>query len=325
MKNVISFVCVYICTIIGASFITGNEIYHYFAKFGNHALYLLLLCAIVFLSTSIILFIKFKKANISNMLDVCNNKKGKKSFFNIVFTLLSYLTYFTFASLMISGLNELFGTIFCLITLAFSFVLLQFDLSGIVKVNVILFPLVILYLLGLLYVSIYHPNATQNIVEISTTNYLNIFPYVTLNVVLLCGSVLQLSNKMTTKQIILSCLLSCAILVLFIFVQIYILQHENITNIDMPLVDIAKNIPALYILTLVVTFLAMLSSFLSSAYALYSKIKKSTNSYFYLTILFALMFVCSLLGFSKIVEYSYIILGLMSCFIVLVIIVKKMR
>lgn len=330
MGKVFSFVCVYVCTIVGASFITGNEIFVYFAKFGSSAYLLLLLSFLIFLVSTLVICLKFKNSNKNNIIEVFEkeNVRNEKhnSFFVLLFKVLTTFTYFAFGTVMLAGINELFGIWLSIGIVILSFFLLQFDLSGIVKINAFLFPIVVVHLVGLCFLSnsgIGGAIGTQTFESANFWDYFNIFPYVTLNVVLICGSLLFLSKKMTKRQIIWSVILSAIIFAVFILVQILILQSSNITNYEMPLIEIAGKNALFYYFTLFVTFLAMLSSFISSAFSLYVKTKNSKSKYFNLILILMLMLLFSFLGFSKLIILFYLILGIISTILVFVLIIKR--
>lgn len=328
MKKIFELVCFYICTIIGASFITGNEVFVYFARYGDKAYALLAFCFVVFVSLSLIIFLKMNKANCENISDAFICKPSKFHLINAgsLFTFLCFSTYFAFASLMLAGLKELFGLPFCVITICVSFFLLQYDLKGLVKINLILFPLVVVYLIALLILIL--PSGTFPLSESAQEvagvfEFLNVIPYVTLNVLLLCGSVLKLTNRINPKQIMIGTISAIILLTLFIGIQIFILQKHPILDFEMPLLEISRQSVVLFAFTLAVTFLAMISSFLSSTYAIYAKFRDKKNKYFRLVVLFSSMLICSFFGFNKIIIYSYAILGILSLVLILVLIFKK--
>ena len=150
----------------------------------------------------------------------------------------------------------------------------------------------------------------------------NIFPYVLLNILLVCGSLFKLSKTMTKKQIIVSCLLSSLIFSIFILVEILILQQSPLNNLSMPLVELAGKFSWLLYFTLFVTFVAMLSSLLASCNTIFEKTQNSKNKRFWQVVILIAMLCCSFLGFSTLVEYSYLILGYLSCLLILVLIFK---
>ena len=306
MKSVINFVCVYVCTIIGASFITGNEIYMFFALYGGWAYFLMGICFVLFVCTSITIFCKCKKANITNILDAFSSGVVAK-----VMQAFTYITYFMFASVMLAGLRELFGILFTLICAIICVYLIKKGISSIVKINAILFPFVIIYLIVLSVM----PNNGQtclNVQSLSFSAVFNIFTYVSLNVILILGSMLKLTSKMSKRQIIASTVLSGFVFALLIVFQIIILQGSEIQDFNMPLLYIASKNNFVYAFALMVAFCAMISSYLSSIYSMYVKINKSKCSNFYLTILICSIVCFSFLGFARIVQFSYIFLGCVS-------------
>ena len=191
------------------------------------------------------------------------------------------------------------------------------------KINVILFPIVCFYLIGLCLLLDNSGASGMVVHSANILDYANIFTYVTLNVLLICGSLLLIVKKMSKSQIILSVFLSTITFCVFILIQIFILNSSNITNYEMPLVELASKENIFYYFTLFVTFLAMLSSFLSSSFALYIKTKNSKSKYFNLILILMLMLLCSFLGFSKLITLSYLILGIISTILIFVLMFKK--
>ena len=321
MKKVFSFVCVYVCTIIGASFITGNEIYTFFARYGAGGYILCMLCVVLFITLCLAIMLKCKRANVVNLIEACAiNKSG--GIIARVMQVFTYCTYFMFSALMLAGLREIFGIYFTLACTLVCYFLIRKDMRSIIKVNVILLPFVLVYLFILFVLCFWQTSGTIQH-SISVHSVFNIFTYVSLNVILLFGSMLKITVDMTKRQIVWSVILSSLVFAFFIVVQIFILTNIRITNFDMPLIELAgKNKWVLYY-TLVVTCLAMISSFLSSTHSLYDKIKVSKQCDFYLIILLWCMLITSNLGFSSIVQLSYIVLGVISLLLVVYLCLKK--
>lgn len=307
--------CIYVCTIIGASFITGNEVFTFFARYGNIAYWFVALSFVLFVLFSLIIFAKCRKANIYNLLDIFNFKNKPKNKIIIIMKIFTYATYFMFSVVMLAGLRELFGIVFTFVSVFICFILIKKDIGAIVKLNTLLFPLVIVYLISLAFLSRSGQDVSSG-VTINAFSIYNIFTYVSLNVILVFGSMLKITKDMSDKQVYISVLLSGLVFSLLIVSQILILSHAHITNFSMPLLDIASENKLVYIFTLVVTFLAMISSYLSSTYSLYAKIKVKQDGDFYLVLIVIAMLIASFLGFAKIVQLSYILLGFMSLILV---------
>ncbi len=149
MKNALKIVFVIIGTLIGAGFASGKEIYIFFAKYGIYGIIGIListtLTALIISKTLKII----KKYNINSYKEFLQkiNKKGNKIINYIVNTFL-LVTFF----IMIAGfsayikqkfsINEyISSTIFILIC----YIVLTKNIKGVIKINEILMPILILF------------------------------------------------------------------------------------------------------------------------------------------------------------------------------------
>lgn len=316
MKKIFNYVIFFICTIVGVSFITGNEVYLYFAQYSNNCVvwligicFLMLFCLPLYLA----LMIKREKKGLFEIFS--------DPFFSKIFKIVLFLIYFVFSALMLSGLRELFGLTFVIILVIGSFFILKFNLEGLLKLSRIIFVLICVYIILLLLFG--EKGSGSLIISNSATiyNYFSIIPYTTLNVLLPCGCVHSLINNMSKKQIVIACLISSLLFCCLIVLECVLLKSYSVSDYVMPLNNLA-NTHLLKVVMVITAFSAMYSSFLTSVYTLYQKGEKKKNN-IYKIMLLILIFICSLFRFDKIIEYSYIILGALSCAVVVIMLLYK--
>ena len=156
-KNIIKIVSVIIGTIIGAGFASGKEIYNFFARYGIIGLIGIIASTIV---TWIIIYSSLriiKNNNITNNEDFVTQIKGKKilySFVNIFLLVSFYIMIAGFSAYFKQEFNVspyISSTVICILI----YLILTQKTNGIVKLNTILVPILIMIML---YVSIKYAN-----------------------------------------------------------------------------------------------------------------------------------------------------------------------
>jgi uncharacterized membrane protein YkvI len=147
-KKVIKVAATYIGTVIGAGFASGQEILRFFTLFGIRGIWGLVFCTVLFAFMGVLLLFLGQRLKAVSYRDVIQFACGKK--IGPVMDLL--LTFFLFGTLsvMLAGAGAVFteqlglpaaaGTV---ITLLLSVITVIFGLSGIVRANVIVVPVMI--------------------------------------------------------------------------------------------------------------------------------------------------------------------------------------
>lgn len=168
-KNVFKVAATYIGTVIGAGFASGQEILRFFTLFGIRGIWGLLFCTVLFAFLGILLLFLGQRLGAASHREIIRFACGKKA--GPVMDLL--LTFFLFGTLsvMLAGAGAIFterlqlpATAGAAITLGLSVTTVMFGLSGIVRANVIVVP--VMLLLGLA-VSINDINLTKVLVNLN--------------------------------------------------------------------------------------------------------------------------------------------------------------
>lgn len=281
--------------VVGAGFITGKEIYVFFAyDFSISGIYLTFVCFA--LSMYLIMIFKFKKAS---------------AFLIGLFITVSNVII---AGCMFSAVKELYARvfkhtknieIFTILTAILVFFVSAKGMGAMEKFSLILMPVVIVsvVVLSLKTIDVEMCFLTPKTFD----GVVNPIIYVGFNVVL-CFSVIKNSGeKLSPPFKFISSLLSALILCLLIFlISLSVCNAQK--NQNMPFVELFLYDVKLSIIVDIITLFAILTTYTSALYCSYGfcnfKVKIEGKILIFLTSLFI-----SNLGFSKIVENVYPIIG----------------
>ena len=160
MNNVIKVVFVIIGTIIGAGFASGQELYTFFYSYGLNGILGLFLCniliSIIIYKVLIIIYKNQKIENYKEFLDEITGLYPTRKYLNINFIINSIINIFLIISfyIMIAGFGAYFfqelgisSLIGCAIISIISFIVFMTNEKGVVKVNEILTPILIVFII----------------------------------------------------------------------------------------------------------------------------------------------------------------------------------
>ena len=333
IKKVFRVVAVIMCTIIGAGFASGKEIYIFFARFGEYGKIGILLSGII---TGSIVYSCFKIANKNN---IENNSKFMKEInaphilYNIVnvFLLISFY-------IMISGFAGFFKQelgVSVYITSGILSVLLYFVLikkiDGIVKLNTIIAPVLILVLI---YIGVKYGIKKEHVAIIKQDFFSAIFNsilYASYNSIVLIPILVSLRKYIDSKKIDIQVSVFTTIIAILVTLGICgVLQKNNvdINKNDLPIIRIIDNRVEKYIYSATIE-VAIFTSAISAGYGVLENLSENTkiNRKKYKTIV---AFMCligipiSEIGFGRLVNTMYPLFGALNI-IQIGLILKKLR
>lgn len=303
------FLCAITCaftivgSVIGAGFITGKEVFEFFVKdLSLSGIYLAFLCF-----TFAIYYVMNMKGN------------GVDKCFEIFVSLASIVV----ASCMISALNIVYKRVFCymekvkifsIITAILLFIISVNGIETIEKFCALTLPIVTVVIVILCSIKIGDYN-----VEISPkTTYGICSPvvYVGYNVVLSAGIIKNSGEKQTPLFKIVASMLSSIIICSCIFMLSLAIKNEGYKS-EMPFVSLYLSNKKLLKIIDIITLFAIYSTLISSLYTVnyFGGVKLG----FEFKILFlAIIIAISNIGFGKIVERLYPMIGIFACVLFLV-------
>lgn len=314
----LSFIFLLLGAIIGAGFSSGKEIAVFFSGAGKFSCLIIVLTMIFLyfvLKNFILLGKKVKTNNIKEINKIIFKRTSKFYNFFILFGL------FIFITAMVAGLNSIGNLIFenihfpilSILSILFAMFIVNIGYEAIKKVNFILMPIVLIFIIILSINSLIVHNisfeSAFNSSQIIKYLFLGIF-YISYNIIFSSSLIFENSKTFTIKKIKLNSLFLSSILALLILLINYSLLTLNIVdfNSDLPMLKIAFNFNSLigYLFGFILWF-SILTSLISSLYMLINafNINKFLSSCVFLT----LAFIISFFGFNYIVNIFYPLQG----------------
>lgn len=340
MKSILKAVFVIIGTTIGAGFASGQEIWIFFNQYGNLGIAGMIVACSLFGILIYQVFRTLQKENINNYAELLTKISHKKVFSQVISIIISLFLLISFY-IMIAGMSAYFEQEFSLpiwigaiIMSAFCYITLQRGTKGIVLVNSILIPCLILFILylGLKNVT-FSMNYFQS--ETVTSNYswnwlFSGILYASYNTIILVPILTELKAYVNSKKMAMITSLLCTIILSALGICIFclLLRNSNVYRFELPMVEVAKNFgrACQYIYGGVVA-VAIFTSAISAGYGfLQNEVAKKEfkrgdiekrKSKYYQKLLLGICILAPLVanfGFSNLVSRLYPIFGLLGLF-----------
>lgn len=250
IKKILNICFVIIGTIIGAGFASGKEIYTFFCINGIYGLYGLLISNILI---SLIIYISFNivlRNNIKTFSEYLHFLVGNNNI--LTQTLGNIINVFLFVSfvIMVSGFGTYFFQEFnikpilgSLIICIFSIIAFFKNINGIIKINSILIPSLVLLILFLGVKCIpFNIHFNNIIINYNSRWIISSILYASYNSIVLIPIIISLSTLIKTKNQIKFITFLTLIFMIIISCIIFIILSANmpeINNIDIPIIYIA--------------------------------------------------------------------------------------
>ncbi|MBR4406690.1 MAG: hypothetical protein IKT27_00035 [Clostridia bacterium] len=323
MKKVLPSVFLIVGSIIGAGFASGRELSLFFAEFGYNSLYFLPIVFILFYYCFKFFLTLGAENQFQNVFDI-NKKTNSSAFFNIAI----FAIFLIYGSAMFSGAVEVLANNFidvpvvCFVVFVFllAYCVLRFGLGGLVKINAVAIPIIIILLIIYAVYSTINPITQLDYIPNSEQAYIlpvSIVIYVFANILLSYFILVQAGQGLTKKEIQKSSLIASLIICFAILICIICLIENGAVVMDasMPFVVLTLRLGDPFpLIFMAVLFLGIITSLFSCLHTLNSPFAKSNKkTAFKLCVIVALI---SLIGFQTIVNYCYPVIGLFGVIVV---------
>ncbi len=331
MRNVLKVVLVIIGTLIGAGFISGQEMYRFFYIYGIKGVLGLIFCSITISFIIYKTFIIVKEYNIKDyksFLAILSNK-SKNSYFNFAYITNIIINTFIFITfcIMVSGfgayfsqeihINSLIGSIiFAVIT----FIVLMKDIKGIVKLNELLVPIIIIFVLiiGICNFENINSFSTQKI-ELNDSKIgwlISSTLYSSYNIILLIPVLITLRKYIDTKKSITRISLISSIIILITSIILFSILTKievDINTIEMPIAyAISEYLPYFSKIYGVIILISIFTTTILLGISFLKNVSQNKKSY---TQIAAIMCITSVIlsniGFSNLINLLYPIFGIL--------------
>mgnify|MGYP007069949840 CR=1 FL=1 len=313
-NNIFNIIAVILCTIIGAGFASGRELYTFFARFGLYGVIGTTISAILF---GLVIYCALKIVNkfrIKNNDEFIKEIHASKVFLNMINVFLIVSFY-----IMIAGFSAFFkqeyhisviltSTILCFIL----YLILSQRVECILKINTVLAPVlfVIITYIGIKYglqnLSLYNGN---RIIEAIISSIL----YTSYNSLILIPILITLSSYIkTNKQIYVISILSSIVFFILAIMMFITLNTKgiNMNNIDLPILAVIKDEKEKIICAIGIE-IAIFTSAIATGYGFINNTKNSSmiKNKHIIRIICLSGIPISALGFRNLVSILYPIFG----------------
>lgn len=321
MKNNIKAISVIIGTMIGAGFASGKEVYVFFAQYKIMGLIGAVVSSII---TAIVIYATLK---ISKSYKIENNNKfvdiiSKKD--NMSTIVKNIINTFLLASfwIMCAGLCSFFKQEFdipiiitALISGCIIYIFLMTNIEGIMKLNTLIVPIMIL---AILYISIINSRTAQIFESDNMANVgairaiIKAILYTSYNSILLIPIIVSMSRDVKTDKDIKRIAIISSLIIFILLILIYqmlICSKTDISKIEMPILSLLEKEIWQKIIYGIAIVSAIITSVVSASYGVLENIKDKTKYKMSAIAICLLEIPISYIGFGNLVSTLYPVFG----------------
>ena len=322
---------VFISSIIGAGFASGNEVLFYFSKFGSSGFWGILLSVLLFSLLQYLILSQSKHFGTNNFDEYLVNIMGKRPAYFISFAAHSFMLLIFSAMLsgfgemiyMIFGIKKIYAVIFMLLC---CYIILIKEYDAFVKSESILSVFIVFSIIFVGFYIMLFRETNVFALHIPQTWVSSSVSYVSYNILTLTSVLCLMGKESNKKSAVISSVITFFVLLILMIIFWYILciysGMINLGNIPMLTICFRQSywLGILYACTI---FIAMLTTAISNCFVLSQKLniylKKSLSN----ILIIVSSFFLSGLDFSFIVDKLYRFVGIISIFLIISIIRKK--
>lgn len=344
MKNIFKVVFVIIGTLIGAGFASGQEMYIFFFSYGINGLIGILI------SSSLMGIVVYKALKIINKYNISNYKEfiekivpidnkhkylNLKNILNIIVNAFILITFFIMIAgfgayfEQIIGLNSLIGSI---ILSFLCFIIFRKSVTGLVKSNQILIPILIILIciIGMLNIKeINILSLSDYLIKNNSFNWIvSSILYCSYNSILLIPTLITLKSYVKNKSSIRAISFISTIIIILLSIIIFLILVRvdvDIATLEMPAVYVVSR--AFSKLEIVYGFIIVASIFTTSislGTSFLQNTSKNKKSYTHIAFIMCITsVVVSKIGFSNLVNLLYPVFGYIGLFQIFALLLKK--
>lgn len=314
-------------TMIGAGFASGKEIFIFFGKYSYLGIFGIVISSLLFYIVINSTLQYILKNNINSYNDFITTLFGKKlsililSFVNIFLLLSFFIMVAGFSAFLKQEFN--FSTIFgSSIVAILLFVTLANNSNGILKLNKILIPFLILIFLYLFFYSFKY--SSSNIYYFTNSSFvLDAILYTSYNSITIIPIIISFSKNIKSQKTIKYISIITTIIFFVLSIIIYSLLRKisiDINSIEIPIMYLSNQFGIFNYLYGFSILIAIFTSAVSSGYSFLENINNTPIKSFILCI-FSIPF--SYVGFSRLVELFYPIFGYLGFLQILLLLLKN--
>ncbi len=326
MKNILKSCLVIIGTMIGAGFASGQEIILFFSQYGNIGLIGMIISCIItgIIIHKVLSFNSDKKIqNYTEFLNTLPMSPVTKKIVNMMITIFLLISFY----IMIAGFSSYFWQEFEVplwitgIGIAIiCYIIFKNDIKGIISINTILIPFLILFIfyLGIKNIPFTAEYLMQNMspIERPIQCFISSILYASYNSILLIPILIELQKYMKTKNMIKKTSIICSGIFIILGICLYCLLLRGggyILELELPILQIVKEFGVVYYWIYgIVILVAILTTTISAGYGFLKNISKSKKKYNFAVLILCISSIfITPIGFSNLVNWCYPIFGVL--------------
>jgi len=258
MKKILKTVFVIIGTMIGAGFASGQEICLFFNQYGNIGILGMIIACTLSGIISYQVFCILQKENLNTytqLLEKISSKKILNQAISIIISIFLLISFYIMVAGMSAYFNQAFGfpTIICSVIMSvICYITLKKDMKGIVIVNTILIPCIIIFILYLgLQNMEFSINYLKNTPMLSSVNgnwFISSILYASYNSILLIPILVELKQYMENKTMAKKACVICTLVLTILGVLLFclLLKDTNAYKLELPMIEIVKKYGSIY-------------------------------------------------------------------------------
>lgn len=321
MQEVIKVTSVIIGTIIGAGFISGQEIYSFFNKYKDAGrigiLISISILAIVIYKTYKIAY-ENKIKNYEELLDYTMKGTNRIIIYSIknVINIFLIISFLIMCSAFSTYCQETYGMpriVGGAIISTLSYIILIKDVRAIINTNELLMPLIIIFIIIISIISIKSIDISTNNIQNVEKTILSGILYANYNSIVLVPMLIGIKGQIKTKKQINQIALFSFIIMLILTFLIYEMQKNVNENLEMPMLSIASQISWQFLIIYgIMMQIAIFTSAISAGYSLICNITKENKYKKIVALTLCIIAIpISTISFSALVNLMYPIFGLL--------------
>jgi uncharacterized membrane protein YkvI len=319
----------YIGTVVGAGFASGQEILQFFTKYGWMATFTIMLAAFLFIWLGTKVMLLANETNAQSYEDLNKHLFGDKVGEWISLFILAVL--FGVNAIMLAGAGTLFAEQLhltfetgVLLTLAVSYIVLTRGLQGILTVNSVVVPVMLVFTAVVVYAAWHTPNAGNWLRltgEYSLPRiWISPFLYTAFNLAMSQAVLVPLGSAIKDRSILYwgGLLGGAGIGIMLLSAHFSLSAHmPGITQFEIPMGQVVDALGSLLaFLYVIVIYGEIFTTFVSGVYGLTTQLEQRTGLSQQKIIIWVLLlsYPVSHLGFSRLLSALYPLFGFVSLF-----------
>lgn len=328
---------VYVGTVVGAGFATGKEIVEFFSRFGFFGLLAIMLTGYLLIAFGIKMMSLAAHIGATSYQEVTNYLFGKK--IGLVINIVLLFMLLGVSAVMLSGAGAVFEeqlqlpkSLGVLVTIGLAAIIMVVGMKGIFAVNILVVPMMIVFSLALLLLSIRLPNFIDTVlyipyVEDGWKSVLAPFTYTAFNLSLAQAVLVPVAGEIKEQQTIKwGGFFGGAALTIILFASHFtLIMLPNFESFEIPMAVIMKNLAAsFYWLFILVIYGEIFTSIIGNVFGLERQLRSfiSVPKYIIVSGIFIIIYFISHIHYGRLLSFLYPLFGNVSLIFIILLWVK---